>query len=868
MATQLDALFVEIFFKGDQRALDNFKRGWKQLDDRIKNTQQTLDRFAKRFAVAGAIGSAAMGLIGKAGLDTEEALLRTRAALSLTEDQMRTLHEEALKVGSQLPLNTKDIVNAQLAYGKLGATFEEIIRDAPAIAGAAVATDLNPEQVATYARIIQNVFGGDVQENLDMLLRTANRSPSTFAALGESIQFSGQAAVDAGMDFRTYLATLGSTAGAGRSVESVSQGMAAMFGRLALATENTGVGGKRLIDVFGDVGINFRDVKAAMDGTSEGFINVLRLMNEAELSTTQLTALLSTLAGHSYAASISYAVQNPEKLDELLAEIDSSTGEIVRQQEIILSGASGGIKEMMAQIDTLLNRLAQLGVLTAIEKFTRGISRLVSWLTATNKEEELVRGGLLRMVTIMGGLLAALLPLGIALKAVSFALSGLVPLLKAAAWANTKFGISAKFAAIANSNFILSLRLAAINVRAYVANLILATLWNSNFVVSLRLAAINVRAYVASLSLATLWNSNFVVSLRLAAINVRGFATTIWTSTITALIALGRRLAMASLAMLRFATRAIVAGISAVITFGVAIWASLIPPLIAATAAVVGFTLALLANPVVLIVAAIIGAFVALGFVVYKFRRQILGALKTALSWAKENWPLLVGILFGPFGIAAGLIFKFRDDIVGAIMWIKDRVTSIFTSLRDFIIGIWEGLGEGLAGAFRGVINAVINGLNKALEVAAGLLEGIKGALDKIPGPNPAGDFLLGVASKLRAGLPNLAIGGIVPGPLGRPLLATVHGGEMVLPVGASRVIAQMLEGFRLGPAALPQAPHYYGQMYRSSVVNRSVTVNITEPIVIHTQATDAKGIAQEIGEAIQDQIRNIAYDHDGPVER
>ena len=446
MATQLDALFVEIFFKGDQRALDNFKRGWKQLDDGIKNTQQTLDRFAKRFAVAGAIGSAAMGLIGKVGLETEEALLRTRAALGLTEDQMKTLHEEALKVGSQLPLNTKDIVNAQLAYGKLGASFEEILRDVPAIAGGAVATNLNPEQVATYARIIQNVFGGDVQENLDMLLRTANRSPSTFAALGESIQFSGQAAVDAGMDFRAYLATLGSTAGAGRSVESVSQGMASMFGRLAKATEGVGRGGKIVGEAFQGVGINFRDVQAAMDGTSEGFINVLRLINEAELSTSQLTALLSTLAGDTYAASISYAVQNPEKLDELLAEIDSSTGEIVRQQEIILSGASGGLKLMMAQIDTLLNRLAQLGVLTAIEKFTRGMSKLVSWLTETNEKDELVRGGLLRMVTIMGGLLAALLPLGIALKAVSFALSGLVPLLKAAAWANTKFGISAKFA--------------------------------------------------------------------------------------------------------------------------------------------------------------------------------------------------------------------------------------------------------------------------------------------------------------------------------------------------------------------------------------------------------------------------------------
>ena len=304
------------------------------------------------------------------------------------------------------------------------------------------------------------------------------------------------------------------------------------------------------------------------------------------------------------------------------------------------------------------------------------------------------------------------------------------------------------------------------------------------------------------------------------------------------------------------------------ITFGVAIWASLIPPLIAATAAVVGFTVALLANPVVLIVAAIIGAFVALGFVVYKFRRQILGALKAVWSWIKGNWPLLVGILFGPFGIVGALIFKFRDDIVDAVMWVKDRVTSIFTSLRNFVVGIWEGLGEGLAGAFRGVINAVINGLNKALDAASSFVEAIKEALDKAPFGNPLGDFLLGVASKLRAGIPNFAIGGMVPGATGRPMLATVHGGEMVLPPSAWQVVMDLFEGFKRGPAALPQAPHYYGQMYRSSVTNKSVTVHIHEPIVIHTQATDAKGIAQELREGIEDEIRNVAYDHDGPVER
>ena len=247
-------------------------------------------------------------------------------------------------------------------------------------------------------------------------------------------------------------------------------------------------------------------------------------------------------------------------------------------------------------------------------------------------------------------------------------------------------------------------------------------------------------------------------------------------------------------------------------------------------------------------------AFAAVGALIYKFRRQIVGALQTAWNWIKGNWPLLVGILLGPFGIVGALIWKFRDQILGAFREVWDwlRESPIFSPVIDGI-------------------QAIIDFVRELPGKVVGILKDIPGmvadAIRDIPGLGAALEVFTGIAGKVGKAV-GLAEGGIVPGPLGRPLLATVHGGEMVLPVGASRVIAQMLEGFRLGPAALPQAPHYYGQMYRSSVTNRTVNINITEPIVIQTQATDAKGIAQEIGEAIQDQIRNIAYDHDGPVER
>ena len=110
------------------------------------------------------------------------------------------------------------------------------------------------------------------------------------------------------------------------------------------------------------------------------------------------------------------------------------------------------------------------------------------------------------------------------------------------------------------------------------------------------------------------------------------------------------------------------------------------------------------------------------------------------------------------------------------------------------------------------------------------------------------------------------AHGGIVPGPLGRPLLATVHGGEMVIPASAKRVMLDMFEGFKAGPDALPQAPPGAAQIYRSSMVdNRTINVG---PITINTQATDSREIAQELRQEIQDHIRNIAYDQDGPVVR
>ena len=390
----LDKLVTELRFDVDKHGLSNFSKN-------IRGIQDQLNGLSNKMFIFGGVGATAVGLIGKAGLETDAAMNRTQADTARTTEEMKKLREEALKIGSALPLNTADIILAQREYGKLGASMEEIVKDAPAIAGASVATGLDPAIVAGYARVLKNVFGGDVTENLDLMIRLANRSPATFQAMGESLQFAGQSSSDAGLDLKTYLATLGGMAGAGRGVEAASQGLIGIFARLSKAETEIGRGGKIVTDAFAQVGIEMADVDAVLDGTSQGWLNFIELLHQAGLSKTELTALLSTLAGVTYSSSLSYVVQNPDEVRKLLHEAELAPGEIMRVQEIILQGASGGLIEMKALIDTVLNRLAEFGILSGIEKFTRTVSALLVWLTATDEEGELLHRRILSIISVV-----------------------------------------------------------------------------------------------------------------------------------------------------------------------------------------------------------------------------------------------------------------------------------------------------------------------------------------------------------------------------------------------------------------------------------------------------------------------------------
>lgn len=163
----------------------------------------------------------------------------------------------------------------------------------------------------------------------------------------------------------------------------------------------------------------------------------------------------------------------------------------------------------------------------------------------------------------------------------------------------------------------------------------------------------------------------------------------------------------------------------------------------------------------------------------------IAGTVRNAwsgiLNFIKDILAQLVGQVTG----VAGLILTgwrigwetIRDvalgqlrSVIDAIEGIVGTVTGLGGRLARAAVGMWDGLRS----AFREAINWIIDHWN-ALEFK---LPSFKAFGVEV------GGFTLGVPDIQP--LPSFDIGGIVPGPIGAPQLAVVHGGEFITPVGQS----------------------------------------------------------------------------------
>lgn len=159
------------------------------------------------------------------------------------------------------------------------------------------------------------------------------------------------------------------------------------------------------------------------------------------------------------------------------------------------------------------------------------------------------------------------------------------------------------------------------------------------------------------------------------------------------------------------------------------------------TAAQWALNVALSANPIGLVILAIIAMVVAI-VVLWKrsetFRRivtgaftAVWGAIKAVWGWVKRNWPGLQAAITRPITAAVSWVRQKFDSIVTKVRSIKDRIVGAFsnanTLLRDagrrIVEGLWNGI-TGLAGwlssKVRSFITSTVPGpIARALGIAS-----------------------------------------------------------------------------------------------------------------------------------------------------
>ncbi|MFG0329221.1 MAG: phage tail tape measure protein [Phycisphaerales bacterium] len=251
--------------------------------------------------------------------------------------------------------------------------------------------------------------------------------------------------------------------------------------------------------------------------------------------------------------------------------------------------------------------------------------------------------------------------------------------------------------------------------------------------------------------------------------------------------------------------QAIILGIGALLAVMAAL--SLIGGPVGAAIGAVNTALTFLAaNPIVLIIAAIVAAIAGLAYVIYRnwdtikeylsatwefiknvastVWQAIQDAIAAVADWiintVLPKWEQFTGWLgdvWNALKFAAVTTWNtIRDAIGGAAEWIADKVERYLINPVQWVIGLFTGLPATARRTWDAVGDAISNAVDWLIRQFRRLRDS---ALDAL---GPVGDILEFGGGLIGGLIPGFDTGGVVPGPRGAPRLVMAHGGETILP--------------------------------------------------------------------------------------
>lgn len=877
---------IEMEYNG--RGIDEAKKDVEDLGKKGESAGINWDKTAKGMAVAGTTIAGGLAFGVNAAANFEERLSAIQAVSGASAKEMDQLSKKALQLGKDTSFSATESALAMEELVKAGLTTEDVLNGAAdATVALAAAGEVDLPTAATIASNAMNQFqlsAQDLPHIADLLAGAANVSAIGVEDLGESLKYVGPVANATGVsieDVSTALAVLGN--------EGVKGGAAgtALRSILSNLTPTT----KRATEEFKKLGLITKEGKNLFvdaNGSIKPLAEVMDILNKKtkNLSDTEKNTFAKKAFGLETLSAVAIlSKQTGDSFDKMAGDIGKVKAADVAATR--LDNMKGSLEQLKGSLETMGILMGNV-LIPALTALIDKLTGVLDWFLSLDS-------GTQKVITIILALAAGLLLAGAAIiKTVQFfqKLNAAIKVLQA-----TKAGagigkLTSSIASAGKAAAKWAAQMVAAAAKAVAAAARAAAAWVANMA---KIAAAQLRAAAAGLAAwAKAAAASVAAALRSAAAWVASTA-----RTVAALVAQGVAFVAQKAAMLAYsiATKAAAAAqwllnaamaanpITLIIIAIVALVAALVlayqksETFRAIVQAVWEFiktfvTAAVNAvKDVIMVVFNAIKAYITTVFNVYKtIITTVFKVIKTVITTYVNAYKTVITTVFNAIKTVITTVMNAIKSVVSTV-WnaIKSVVTTTVNAVKNAVTGAWNAVKNVTSNVFGKVVEIVREKvkavIDKVKEIKSKIVDFFKGAGEWLydAGKKIIGGLIDGI--KAMAGKVKDAMGGITKG-IGKliPGSPVKEGALKVLNHGHSggEIVKMLISGIEdMGPK-LREALTTYTDVLPADVLPNATP---TYPSQVNGQKQDTQAIRdlldgwEQVADKIDEQTEKLSDD-------
>ncbi|MFF7901166.1 phage tail tape measure protein [Streptomyces sp. NPDC007920] len=384
----------------------NFAGGLDKSGKAVKDTGLKLTTF-----VTAPIAAMGIGVLKTAG-DFEAGMNKVKAVSGATGREFTQLRDLAKELGRTTQFSASEAADAMGFLAMSGFKAKDITSALPGVLNLAAAGAIG---LADAADIASNILSGygfqakDLGRVNDILAKTFTSTNTDMQMLGESFKYVGPVAKSAGLQFEETSAAIGMLGNAGIQGSQAGTTLRMAIARLAKPPKAAQKALKAL-------GISVTD----SEGKMRPLVDIVRQLEKTGADTAQMMTIFGIEAGPGMQALVS---QGSGALAQLTKDLENSGGTAEQIAKTQMEGLNGSLKGLQSAFEGLVLEIADSGILDWATQFTDKLTGLVSQLAKTNPAVFKIGSVVALVAALVGPLLVGL---GFAISGIGTALGFLL----------------------------------------------------------------------------------------------------------------------------------------------------------------------------------------------------------------------------------------------------------------------------------------------------------------------------------------------------------------------------------------------------------------------------------------------------------